>query len=70
MTKKKTYRRAFKILNDAIKANIIVEDAFITSFMAKLILPNTTLTTLAPTPKRRTQPTSATQLFITQKSTC
>jgi len=35
MTKKKTYRRAFKILNDAIKANIIVEDAFITSFMAK-----------------------------------
>lgn len=35
MTKKKSYRKAFKILNDAIDANITVEDAFITSYMAK-----------------------------------
>lgn len=35
MTKKKSYRKAFKILNEAIDANITVEDAFITSFMAK-----------------------------------
>lgn len=35
MTKKKSYRKAFKILNDAIEANITVEDAFITSYMAK-----------------------------------
>lgn len=35
MTKKKSYRKAFKILNNAIEANIIVEDALITSHMAK-----------------------------------
>lgn len=35
MTKKKIYKKAFKTLNEAIDANIIVEDAFITSFMAK-----------------------------------
>ena len=35
MTKKKNYRKAFKTLNDAIEANIIVEDAFIISYMAK-----------------------------------
>lgn len=35
MTKKKSYRKAFKTLNDAIEANIIVTDSFITSYMAK-----------------------------------
>lgn len=35
MTKKKSYRKAFKILNDAIEANIIVEDAFVTTNMTK-----------------------------------
>lgn len=35
MTKKKSYHKAFKILSDAIKANITVEDAFVTSYMAK-----------------------------------
>lgn len=35
MTKKKIYRKAFKTLSEAIDANIIVEDTFITYNMAK-----------------------------------
>lgn len=35
MTKKKSYCKAFKSLNDAIQANIVAEDSFIVSYMAE-----------------------------------
>lgn len=35
MTKKKTYRKAFKILSDAIEANITIEDAFTARHMTR-----------------------------------